>query len=195
VLFGLSGKPPLVWCRTDTVAPLTTGGILQDDNQTVSLPDWCVSFIDQVEGQLRHLPQPDYAFGYPFSAPIRKQGEPRPAFLAISYAPEFDPIKTCVLDAARGSNFHCEVTGDLNSPGNIMDQVWRGIRSADVVIADVTGSHANVMIEVGMAAALGKEVIVLGEEATLPFDIRQWRKITYDRRQLQALHPPAPVGV
>jgi nucleoside 2-deoxyribosyltransferase len=68
-----------------------------------------------------------------------------------------------------------------------MDQVWRGIRSADVVIADVTGSNANVMIEVGMAAALGKEVIVLGEEATLPFDIRQWRKITYDRRQLQAL--------
>jgi nucleoside 2-deoxyribosyltransferase len=153
----------------------------------VSLPNWCVNFIDQVEDQLRHLPQPDCAFGYPFSAPIRKQGEPRPAFLAISYAPKFDPIKACVLQAARESNFCCEVTGDLAAPGTIMDQVWQGIRCADVVVADVTESNANVMIEIGMAAALGKEVIVIGENATLPFDIRHWRKITYDRRQLPTL--------
>jgi hypothetical protein len=187
VLFGLDSKPSLVWCSSDTVAPLTNSGILQEDGGAVSLPDWCLSFIDQVEDQLRRLPQPDYAFGYPFSAPIRKQGQPRPAFLAISYAPKFDPIKTCILEAARRSNFTCEVTGDLTGPGNIMDQVWQGIRSSDVVVADVTDSNANVMIEVGMAAALGKEVIVLGEEAMLPFDIRQWRKITYDRQQLPAL--------
>ncbi len=68
-----------------------------------------------------------------------------------------------------------------------MDQVWQGIRGADVVVADVTGSNPNVMIEVGMAAALGKEVIVISQSDMLPFDIRHWRRITYAPADLPRL--------
>jgi Nucleoside 2-deoxyribosyltransferase len=178
----------LVWCSGDTSTMLLRSGLLQVENDAVSLPDWGVVFIHEVEAQLRSgPPRPDYAFGYPFSAAIRKPGEARPAFLAIPYEPVFESIKTCVLDCARLSNFQCEITGDLARAGDIMDQVWQGIRGADVVIADVTGNNANVMMEVGMAVALGKEVMVLGEGETLPFDIRQWRKFTYNRRDLQPL--------
>lgn len=151
------------------------------------MPDWCLSFIDHVENQLRTLPQPDFVFGYPFSAPVRRAGDRRPAFLAISYASAFDLVKACVLKAGSAAGFRCEVTGDLSNPGNIMDQVWQGIRGADVVVADVTGHNPNVMIEVGMAAALGKEVVVISQNETMPFDIRHWRKITYDTSDLQAL--------
>jgi hypothetical protein len=139
-----------------------------------------LSFIDQVENQLRSLPQPDFVFGYPFSAPIRQPGQPRPAFVAISYAPQFADIKAAIVAAGAAANFTCEVTGDLNTPGDIMNQVWQGIRGADVVVAEITGSNPNVMIEVGMAAALGKEVIVVSQSDSLPFDIKHWRRITYD---------------
>jgi len=187
VLFGETGQDKLVWCNYDTVGPLTTNGVLLDNSGVLTLPPWCVTFIDQVENQLRSLPHPDYVFGYPFSAAIRKPGEPRPAFLAISYAPVFDAAKACVLQAANDTGFHCEVTGDLGSPGNVMDQVWQGIRGADVVVADITGANPNVMIEVGLAAALGKEVIVISRDAGLPFDIRHWRTITYAAGQLPEL--------
>jgi hypothetical protein len=186
-LFGSDGHVPLVWCGADTVAPLVNNGILQDKRGAVTMPDWCLTFIDQVENQLRSLPQPDYVFGYPFSAAIRKPGEPRPAFFAISYAPAFDATKACVLQAAEDAGFRCEVTGDLGSPGNIMDQVWQGIRGADVVVADITGTNPNVMLEVGLSAALGKEVIVISQDAGLPFDIRHWRTISYAADQLPGL--------
>jgi hypothetical protein len=65
----------------------------------LTAPNWCLSFIDQVEKQLRSLPQPDFVFGYPFSASIRKPGQPRPAFLAISYAPQFDEVKGVIVEA------------------------------------------------------------------------------------------------
>src|SRR4051812_40562992 len=89
-LYGTAGDPPLVWCGADTVAPLVSNGILQEKGGAVTMPAWCLTFVDQVENQLRTLPQPDFAFGYPFSAQIRKPGVPRPAFLAISYAQAFE---------------------------------------------------------------------------------------------------------
>jgi hypothetical protein len=80
------------------VIRLAEHGVLVDDSGILALPPWRLTFVDQVENQLRTLPQPDFVFGYPFSATIRKPGEP--AFLAISYAPAFDAIKACVLQAA-----------------------------------------------------------------------------------------------
>ena len=106
----LSGTPRLVWCGNDTIAPLVNSQILSRDGDAVMTPDWCVSFIDEVENQHRSLPQPDFVFGYPFSAPIRKPGQRRPAFVAISYAPHFGDVKDVILEAGAAANFNCEVT-------------------------------------------------------------------------------------
>ena len=186
VLYGQTGVPGLVWCNSDKVEPLL-GGILQEDSEGLGLLPGCFNFLDRVEDQLRQLPRPDYAFGYPFSTRIRKPGEARPAFLAIPYSPPFDDVKPCVIEACRSKSFQCEVTGDLSLPGAIMDQVWQGIRSADVVIADITGDNPNVLFEVGLSAALGKEVIVISQKETLPFDIRGWRRIQYAADELRRL--------
>lgn len=140
-----------------------------------------------VEGQLRTLPTPNYAFGYPISAPIRPRGGQRPAFLAISYAPAFAAVKGAVVAAALAANFRCEITGDLGNPGNVMDQVWQGIRGADVVVADITGSNPNVFYEIGLAHALGKEVILISQDPDAPFDVRASRRVHYDAADLDGL--------
>jgi nucleoside 2-deoxyribosyltransferase len=179
----------LFWCPYDTRNPLEGRRVVMGDGYTESLvfSPGVYDLVDMIEGQLRTLPTPNFAFGYPISAPIRAQGERRPAFLAISYAPAFDPVKQTVLAAALEMNFTCEVTGDLGSPGNIMDQVWQGIRGADVVVADVTGSNPNVFYEIGLAHALGKEVILISQDAEAPFDIRASRRIHYVAADLEGL--------
>jgi hypothetical protein len=169
----------LFWCPYDTLGPLTNGSLVVEHGGALVLPPWCLSFIDDVENQLRNMPNPNFAFGYPFSARIRQPGEPRPAFVAIPYRPEFDAVKATIEEAALAANFKCEITGDLANPGTIMDQVWQGIRGADVVVADVTGHNPNVMYEMGLAAALGKEAIIMTQAEELPFDLRHWRTIHY----------------
>jgi hypothetical protein len=168
------------WCGHDTRQPLSGRQIVTETpSGGLELPPAAYQLLDMIEGQLRTMPTPAYALGYPLSAPIRSAGEERPAFLAISYAPEFAPVKHAILQAATQARFRCEVTGDLNTPGNIVDQVWQGIRSADVVIAEFSSLNANVMYELGLAHALGKEVIAISQQEALPFDIRSLRRITY----------------
>ena len=186
-LYDNSVTEPLVWCGPDTLMPMDQQDLVIRDGDEVKPNPVVMGLVDAIEGQLRNLPRPDFMFGYPISAQIRHEGDPRPAFLAIPYRTEFEGVKKAVQDAASARGFDCEVTGDLSNPGTVMDQVWQGIRGADVVVADITGANANVMVEVGLAAALGKEVIVISQDETLPFDIRHWRSFLYDPNDLPDL--------
>jgi hypothetical protein len=180
------GKDPKFWCAWDTSSPLIQGGILAETlpSQDVGFAPGILTLINMIEEQLKSMPKPNYAFGYPIGAPIRQKGARRPAFLAIPYRPEFDLVKAAVLDSAKQAGFDCEVTGDRKSPGFLMDQVWQGIRGSDVVVADITGNNPNVVYEVGLAHALGKEVILLSQEKDAPFDVRHTRLETYDPNKL-----------
>ena len=179
----------LFWCPFDTKHPLRNSAIVVEDKEAgcLKLDTGVYDLIDQIEGQLRSMPKFDYTFGYPISAAIRMPGQKRPAFLAISYASEFDAVKVAVKQAGLRANFECEVTGDLAAPGDIMDQVWQGIRGADAVVADITGQNPNVFYEIGLAHALGKEVILISQDVGAPFDIRSSRRITYNPTDLEDL--------
>jgi len=58
---------------------------------------------------------------------------------------------------------------------NILRGIAEGIHRADLVIADVTGTNANVMYELGAAHALGKPTVMMSQTITgLPFDLRSY---------------------
>ncbi len=188
-VFETDPQKKLFWCEGDTVYPLMNKSFIShssEKNQYSLLPA-VYDLVDTIEDQLRTLPKPDFSFGYPISAPIRSPGAIRPAFLAISYETKFDEVKKTILDAAKLTNFDCEVTGDLLTSGDIMDQVWQGIRGSDVVIADITNNNTNVFYEIGLAHALGKEVIILSQYNESPFDIRSHRRLTYQVDDLNDL--------
>jgi hypothetical protein len=66
-------------------------------------------------------------------------------------------------------------------PGNILEDIVRGIETAQVVIAEVTPTNENVFYEVGYAHALKKPTILLAEEGKkLPFDLSGYRCIFYE---------------
>jgi hypothetical protein len=64
---------------------------------------------------------------------------------------------------------------------DIMEDVWRGILTSRVVIADITGRNPNVFYELGIAHTLGKKVILLTQNIDdIPFDLNRYRHIIYE---------------
>ena len=63
-----------------------------------------------------------------------------------------------------------------------MEKIHDQVLTSDVILADITGSNANVFYEIGIAFAIGKPVIFLTQEPpeSAPVDIRQFQFIRYD---------------
>ncbi|MBN8962620.1 MAG: hypothetical protein J0H71_15915 [Rhizobiales bacterium] len=70
---------------------------------------------------------------------------------------------------------------DIFGTGKIIDQIWSGINSARVLVAEMTTRNANVFYELGLAHALQKPVVLVSSnEADVPFDLKHIRVIYYD---------------
>jgi predicted RNA-binding protein with RPS1 domain len=68
----------------------------------------------------------------------------------------------------------------------ILDVVWRGIQSAEVVIVDCTTRSIDVGLELGLTMALGKRLIVAAQRiADIPTDLRgHLRPVLYEAEGL-----------
>jgi hypothetical protein len=70
---------------------------------------------------------------------------------------------------------------EIFGTGKIIDQVWRGINAAKVLVAELTTRNANVFYELGLAHALNKPVVLISSnEPDVPFDLQHIRVIYYD---------------
>lgn len=61
----------------------------------------------------------------------------------------------------------------------IPHDIWEGITGSAVMIADLTGANANVAYEVGLADVLGREVVLICQDAQVPFDFLAQRLMVY----------------
>ena len=175
----------ILFCELDT--PTDAAHYLASNGKT--LPEALRRFVLDVDQQLTSLPRADFMFSFPLSEPQRSPGDQRHGFLAMPYGFDwFAPVKEVIVDAAEAENFYCEVSKDMYSPGHILDQIWWEIRRSEVVVADVTGGNPNVYYEVGLAHALGKDIIFLTQDpGPLPFDVSTSRLIKYSRDDLKDL--------
>lgn len=70
---------------------------------------------------------------------------------------------------------------DIFGTGKIIDQIWSGINSAKVLIAELTKRNPNVFYELGLAHALKKPVVLVSSnQEDVPFDLQHIRVIYYD---------------
>jgi hypothetical protein len=71
---------------------------------------------------------------------------------------------------------------EIFGTGKIMDQIWRGIHAADILVAELTSKNPNVFYELGLAHALEKPVVLVSSnQEDVPFDLRHIRVILYDQ--------------
>jgi hypothetical protein len=83
-------------------------------------------------------------------------------------------IKKAGLKAVRAD-------ADIFGTGKIIDQIWSGINTAKVLVAELTTKNPNVFYELGLAHALNKPVVLVSSnEEDVPFDLRHIRVIYYD---------------
>jgi hypothetical protein len=96
--------------------------------------------------------------------------------------------QACKQTALQVAALKWERADDINRPGRITDQIMSAIERADVLVADITGTNANVLFELGYADALKKPIIVLNQHVEqTPFDIKDWRQIIYSTNDLARL--------
>ena len=70
---------------------------------------------------------------------------------------------------------------DIFGTGKIIDQIWSGINSAKVLVAELTTRNLNVFYELGLAHALDKPVVLISSNREdVPFDLKHIRVIYYD---------------
>ena len=64
-----------------------------------------------------------------------------------------------------------------------MEDIWKGINIANIIIADITNRNPNVFYELGIAHTLGKKIILLTQNIKdIPFDLNRYRFICYENK-------------
>jgi hypothetical protein len=176
----------MVW-SVDTEPELA--GLTQLKRGKYELHPTLVAFLKAVQSQLATLPRPDYIFSFPLGDPPRQPGDKRPAFVAMPYKPRWSrAVETVIQTSADQSNFLATVSRNSEKPGLITSQIWNEIRRAEVVVAEISDENPNVFYELGLAHALGKEVILLSQNVLKrPFDISTARLLHYRIKDLPSL--------
>jgi hypothetical protein len=102
-------------------------------------------------------------------------------FVLMPFAQEFSDIYEYGIKAcAEKMGCRCERVDEIEFNDRILDEIYRGIQRADLLIADMTGKNPNVFYEVGYAHALSKEVVLLSKDsADIPFDLKGHNFVVY----------------
>jgi tetratricopeptide (TPR) repeat protein len=87
--------------------------------------------------------------------------------------------RTVEAKMGRPANLHIEKYAPRS--GLVMDSMFQAIHTADVFIADLTGTNANVFLELGIRYGLSQKVTILTtqEDQAPPFDLNQMRLVRY----------------
>ena len=59
--------------------------------------------------------------------------------------------------------------------------------SADLVIADLTNNNPNVFFELGMSYLVSHDILLLTQDDSIPFDIKNEETIFYKKNNLDLL--------
>lgn len=102
-------------------------------------------------------------------------------FVVMPFAPELDDVYHLgIREVVAKLGGSCERADELQYVGGIIEKVYDSIRSADIIVAELTTPNPNVYYEVGFAHALGVPVILLTRNiGATPFDLRSYNHVVY----------------
>jgi nucleoside 2-deoxyribosyltransferase len=101
----------------------------------------------------------------------------------MPFAPPHEEVfEEAVKPACEATGFECLRADYPLKAGSIIEHTIELIFEVDVLLADLSGSNANVFYELGVAHALDKHTIMICEQgAQLPFNVSTYRVIFYKR--------------
>ncbi len=91
-----------------------------------------------------------------------------------------DTFKIAIERQVRAAGFLCERAQHTVFTGDVMEWVKSRIRSASLVVADVTLPNPNVYLEIGLAWGYGRPTLIItGDESTLRFNLLGQQHLEY----------------
>jgi hypothetical protein len=107
--------------------------------------------------------------------------DPKIVFVLMPFDSDLDPVYQVIVDAACSTGLIISRADKLTETGSIIDQIFEAIARSGLIVADLTGRNQNVIYELGIAGAMGKETVLLAQGTKdVPFDIRSQRVLTYN---------------
>lgn len=123
----------------------------------------------------------------PIFGPAQYRVDGRLAFVLMPFTDPLTEIyQTLIKPTVESHRFGlvCKRADDIKSNRAIIQDIWKSICEARIIIADMTDLNPNVMYELGIAHTLGKETILLYQHSAIeikfPFDLSHIRRIEYN---------------
>lgn len=122
---------------------------------------------------------------------VSREREPEPSsapppvvrrfFVVMPFSPELDDVYHFgIQKTVQALGGACERADEIQHTGGILEKIYDSIRTASIIIAEVSFPNSNVFYEIGFAHALGKPVVLLTRDiSSSPFDLRGYNHIVY----------------
>jgi hypothetical protein len=117
---------------------------------------------------------------YVFSITEHEKIEPTLVSAMMPFDAGFTAVYDSLKTTAEKVGLHCRRADDIWENPAIIQDIVSLIDRSRVVICDCTGRNPNVFYEIGIAHTLGREVILITQNAgDIPFDLRHLRYVQY----------------
>ncbi len=116
----------------------------------------------------------------------RPKVDPNLVFVLMPFKPPFDSYyEEIIKPAAKSAGLETRKADEIYSTGPIIQDIWKQIWVATVVVADVTERNPNVNYELGICHTLGVPTVIITQSFDdVPFDYRHRRCIRYDTKEV-----------
>ncbi len=131
---------------------------------------------------LKEKEEPDV----PLFSPRHFEMDPRLCVALMSALDERKSLYHQVVSVSvRPFGFSCISAQGIFSTRNVMEEIWRQLNRAHLVIADLSGKDPDVFYLTGICHGLGKDVILMAREpGDIPFDLRGPSHVIYSDNTL-----------
>ncbi len=140
---------------------------------------WSVKNVDLYRAVLRNL-KSVRARPTVFNIPEVEKIDQTLLSAMMPFDPSFGGVYKCLKATAKRAGLESARADDIWENPSIIADVVGLIDRSRIVIADCTGRNPNVFYEVGIAHTLGREVILITQNAAdIPFDLQHIRHVQY----------------
>ena len=109
-------------------------------------------------------------------------------FVIMPFGEKFDLVYECIEKSVTRAQLKCVRADKEIFSGIIMDKIRENIARAGIIIAELSEQNPNVFYELGLAHAWNKKVIMITQNIrNIPFDLKHWRMVIYDRSNINGL--------
>jgi hypothetical protein len=100
--------------------------------------------------------------------------------LMMPFHPSFDDVHASIVSASSQCGMQCLRADDIWEHEAIIQDIVSLINRSRIVVCDCTSRNPNVFYEAGIAHSIGKDVILISQNAEdVPFDLKHLRFVAY----------------